>query len=120
MQGGKLVGVLGDEDTVTGFLLAGVGHRDAFGSNFLAVTSSEFVPNLSSAAQRSAEQHRDPGWRGFHGRGCVAAAAAVAAVVRGGGSRQVWGSQPNSAARTLDKGVLRWKGARRVGGASKH
>mmetsp|Transcript_3121 Transcript_3121/g.7314 ORF Transcript_3121/g.7314 Transcript_3121/m.7314 type:complete len:122 (-) Transcript_3121:28-393(-) len=33
----QLVAVIGDEDTVTGFLLAGVGHRDAEGSNFLVV-----------------------------------------------------------------------------------
>jgi V-type H+-transporting ATPase subunit F len=34
---GKLVGVIGDEDTVTGFLLAGVGHRTTEGANFLVV-----------------------------------------------------------------------------------
>ena len=34
---GKLVAVIGDEDTVTGFLLAGIGHRTAHGSNFLIV-----------------------------------------------------------------------------------
>ena len=39
-SGGKIVAVLGDEDTVTGFLLAGVGQRDVAGTNFLAVTSS--------------------------------------------------------------------------------
>ena len=33
--GGKLIAVIGDEDTVTGFLLAGVGHRNADGQNFL-------------------------------------------------------------------------------------
>eukprot|EP00529_Nitzschia_sp_RCC80_P035014 CAMPEP_0113454958 /NCGR_PEP_ID=MMETSP0014_2-20120614/8130_1 /TAXON_ID=2857 /ORGANISM="Nitzschia sp." /LENGTH=115 /DNA_ID=CAMNT_0000346377 /DNA_START=957 /DNA_END=1304 /DNA_ORIENTATION=+ /assembly_acc=CAM_ASM_000159 len=37
MEVGKLVAVIGDEDTVTGFLLAGVGHRTAQGSNFLIV-----------------------------------------------------------------------------------
>jgi len=37
MEVGKLIGVIGDEDTVTGFLLAGVGHRTAEGSNFLVV-----------------------------------------------------------------------------------
>mmetsp|Transcript_38131 Transcript_38131/g.46521 ORF Transcript_38131/g.46521 Transcript_38131/m.46521 type:complete len:119 (+) Transcript_38131:24-380(+) len=36
---GKLIAVIGDEDTVTGFLLAGVGHRTASGSNFLIVKS---------------------------------------------------------------------------------
>eukprot|EP00522_Entomoneis_paludosa_P017912 CAMPEP_0172439208 /NCGR_PEP_ID=MMETSP1065-20121228/272_1 /TAXON_ID=265537 /ORGANISM="Amphiprora paludosa, Strain CCMP125" /LENGTH=132 /DNA_ID=CAMNT_0013187857 /DNA_START=188 /DNA_END=586 /DNA_ORIENTATION=- len=34
---GKVVAVIGDEDTVTGFLLAGVGHRNADGANFLIV-----------------------------------------------------------------------------------
>lgn len=36
-EDGKLVGVIGDEDTVTGFLLAGVGHRTMEGANFLVV-----------------------------------------------------------------------------------
>mmetsp|Transcript_2359 Transcript_2359/g.3392 ORF Transcript_2359/g.3392 Transcript_2359/m.3392 type:complete len:118 (+) Transcript_2359:43-396(+) len=36
---GKLIGVIGDEDTVTGFLLAGVGERNARGTNFQVVTS---------------------------------------------------------------------------------
>lgn len=40
---GALIGVIGDEDTVTGFLLAGVGNMDARRkSNFLIVDSSEF------------------------------------------------------------------------------
>ena len=34
---GKLIAVIGDEDTVTGFVLAGVGHRNVEGSNFLVV-----------------------------------------------------------------------------------
>jgi hypothetical protein len=37
LSAGKLVGVIGDEDTVTGFLLAGVGHRTQEGANFLVV-----------------------------------------------------------------------------------
>ena len=36
-ESGKLIAVIGDEDTVTGFLLAGVGHRNAEGQNFLVV-----------------------------------------------------------------------------------
>jgi V-type H+-transporting ATPase subunit F len=35
MATGKLIGVIGDEDTVTGFLLAGVGARDVSGANFV-------------------------------------------------------------------------------------
>jgi V-type H+-transporting ATPase subunit F len=36
-EGGKLIAVIGDEDTVTGFLLAGVGHRTPESTNFLVV-----------------------------------------------------------------------------------
>ena len=36
----KVIGVIGDEDTVTGFLLAGVGQKDAKGTNFLVVGAS--------------------------------------------------------------------------------
>jgi V-type H+-transporting ATPase subunit F len=35
----KLIAVIGDEDTVTGFVLAGVGHRSGGQSNFLVVDS---------------------------------------------------------------------------------
>ncbi len=31
-----------DQDTVTGFLLAGIGHKDRSGTNFLVVDSSAF------------------------------------------------------------------------------
>jgi V-type H+-transporting ATPase subunit F len=37
MDTGKLISVIGDEDTVTGFILAGIGHRNAEGQNFLVV-----------------------------------------------------------------------------------
>mmetsp|Transcript_29426 Transcript_29426/g.64841 ORF Transcript_29426/g.64841 Transcript_29426/m.64841 type:complete len:116 (+) Transcript_29426:142-489(+) len=37
MDVGKLIAIIGDEDTVTGFLLAGVGHRTADATNFLIV-----------------------------------------------------------------------------------
>ena len=43
---GQLIGVIGDEDTVTGFMLAGVGHRDARGSNFLVVTKNTKVDQI--------------------------------------------------------------------------
>ncbi|KAI9922053.1 hypothetical protein PsorP6_000195 [Peronosclerospora sorghi] len=36
-DGTKLISVIGDEDTVTGFILAGIGHRTAEGTNFLVV-----------------------------------------------------------------------------------
>merc|ERR1719231_1366015 len=35
----RLIAVIGDEDTVTGFLLAGTGQRDAKGCNYLVVAS---------------------------------------------------------------------------------
>ena len=34
-----LIGIIGDEETVTGFLLAGIGERNENFSNFLKVTS---------------------------------------------------------------------------------
>ena len=36
---GKLIAVIGDEDTVTGFMLAGVGQKGVDGCNFLVVKS---------------------------------------------------------------------------------
>ena len=48
MTEGKLVAVIGDEDTVTGFLLAGVGHRTADSTNFLVVKPDTSVPVLES------------------------------------------------------------------------
>ena len=39
-DGSKVIGVIGDEDTVCGFLLAGVGQKDAKGTNFLVVGAS--------------------------------------------------------------------------------
>ena len=54
---GKLVAVIGDEDTVTGFLLAGVGQRDGTGTNFFTVTSrtkqTEIEENFKRIAARS-------------------------------------------------------------------
>jgi len=41
---GKLIAVIGDEDTVTGFVLAGVGQKSVEGCNFLVVTSGRFLP----------------------------------------------------------------------------
>ena len=37
MESTKLISVIGDEDTVTGFVLAGVGKRNSDGQNFLVV-----------------------------------------------------------------------------------
>ena len=34
-----LIGIIGDEETVTGFLLAGIGERNENSTNFLKVTS---------------------------------------------------------------------------------
>ncbi|KAL7440984.1 hypothetical protein ACHAXH_007953 [Discostella pseudostelligera] len=51
-EAGKLVAVIGDEDTVTGFLLAGVGHRTADSCNFLTVkqdTKPEVIENTLKA-----------------------------------------------------------------------
>eukprot|EP00518_Triparma_eleuthera_P016476 CAMPEP_0197571098 /NCGR_PEP_ID=MMETSP1320-20131121/41781_1 /TAXON_ID=91990 /ORGANISM="Bolidomonas sp., Strain RCC2347" /LENGTH=117 /DNA_ID=CAMNT_0043133581 /DNA_START=481 /DNA_END=834 /DNA_ORIENTATION=- len=46
---GKLVAVIGDEDTVTGFLLAGCGHRTAENQNFLVVDDSTAPDKVESA-----------------------------------------------------------------------
>ncbi|EED88654.1 v-type H+ transporting ATPase, partial [Thalassiosira pseudonana CCMP1335] len=45
---GKLVAVIGDEDTVTGFLLAGIGHRTADSTNFLIVKQDTPTPVIES------------------------------------------------------------------------
>ena len=41
MEDGKLICVIGDEDTVTGFVLAGIGHRTLEHQNFLIVKPGE-------------------------------------------------------------------------------
>jgi V-type H+-transporting ATPase subunit F len=41
---GKLVAIIGDEDTVVGFILAGVGHRTTEGQNFLIVKTDTEIP----------------------------------------------------------------------------
>uniref|UniRef100_A0A7S1VV45 V-type proton ATPase subunit F n=1 Tax=Grammatophora oceanica TaxID=210454 RepID=A0A7S1VV45_9STRA len=49
MEVGKLVAIIGDEDTVTGFLLAGVGHRTAEGANFLVVKQDTGLEQVEQA-----------------------------------------------------------------------
>lgn len=39
-ENNMLLGIIGDEETVTGFLLAGIGERNADSSNFMKVTST--------------------------------------------------------------------------------
>jgi V-type H+-transporting ATPase subunit F len=48
-ESGKLVAVIGDEDTVTGFVLAGVGHRNAEGENFLVVKADTEIGAIEDA-----------------------------------------------------------------------
>ena len=38
-ENSMLIGIIGDEETVTGFLLAGIGERNENSTNFLKVTS---------------------------------------------------------------------------------
>jgi vacuolar-type H+-ATPase subunit F/Vma7 len=46
--GGSLIAVIGDEDTATGFLLAGVGENDASaGPNYFVVDSSTSLNRFS-------------------------------------------------------------------------
>lgn len=42
-EGGFLIGIIGDEDTVTGFLLSGIGevNKSTKKRNYLVVTSSK-------------------------------------------------------------------------------
>ena len=46
---GQLVAVIGDEDTVTGFLLAGVGERSARGTNWLIVDKKTRLQDIEAA-----------------------------------------------------------------------
>jgi V-type H+-transporting ATPase subunit F len=59
-ESGKLVGVIGDEDTVTGFLLAGVGHRTLDGQNFLVVKADTDI-SVVEEAFRSLTNRSDVG-----------------------------------------------------------
>mmetsp|Transcript_9807 Transcript_9807/g.13714 ORF Transcript_9807/g.13714 Transcript_9807/m.13714 type:complete len:116 (-) Transcript_9807:314-661(-) len=52
MEVGKLVAVIGDEDTVTGFLLAGIGHRTAKDTNFLIVKQDTTLQQIEEAFQK--------------------------------------------------------------------
>ncbi len=49
---GKLIAIIGDEDTVTGFVLAGVGQKSVDGSNFLVVKTGtcQFLRRLPQHA----------------------------------------------------------------------
>ena len=57
MEVGKLVAVIGDEDTVTGFLLAGVGHRNAEGANFLIVKQDTELQQIEEAFQKLTDRN---------------------------------------------------------------
>lgn len=56
MEVGKLVAVIGDEDTVTGFLLAGVGHRNAEGANFLIVKQDTQLQQVEDAFHKLSQR----------------------------------------------------------------
>ncbi|CAM9599014.1 unnamed protein product [Laminaria digitata] len=51
-ESGKLIAIIGDEDTVTGFLLAGVGHRTVNTTNFLVVKNDTTVSQIEDAFNR--------------------------------------------------------------------
>ncbi|GAB5034131.1 v-type f subunit [Nannochloropsis oceanica] len=55
-EDGKLVAVIGDEDTVTGFLLAGVGHRTMEGANFLVVKNDTPASVVEEAFNRMVDR----------------------------------------------------------------
>ena len=56
MEAGKLIAVIGDEDTVTGFLLAGVGERTAEAANFLVVKNDTKIEAVEAAFRNFTER----------------------------------------------------------------
>ena len=64
---GKLIAVIGDDYTVTGFLLAGTGFRDVAGTNFLVVNSSALAPAYA-ASPLHAHAHAHTACRNAPGR----------------------------------------------------
>lgn len=53
IKGSLLVGVIGDEATVTGFLLTGIGERNKKGeANFLIVTKDTTLSQIETAFSR--------------------------------------------------------------------
>jgi V-type H+-transporting ATPase subunit F len=60
-ESGKLVAVIGDEDTVVGFVLAGVGHRTSEGQNFLIVKPGETELAVIEETFRSYSNREDIG-----------------------------------------------------------
>mmetsp|Transcript_20753 Transcript_20753/g.63121 ORF Transcript_20753/g.63121 Transcript_20753/m.63121 type:complete len:115 (-) Transcript_20753:158-502(-) len=53
---GKLVSCIGDEDTVTGFILAGCGHRTSTNSNFLVVRADTPLEAVEEAFRSFTER----------------------------------------------------------------
>lgn len=53
----KLIAVIGDEDTVTGFLLAGTGQRDAKGCNYLVVDNKTKRSQIEQAFNTMTTRH---------------------------------------------------------------
>ena len=55
-QKGKLIAVIGDEDTCVGFLLGGVGELNrARNPNYLVVSKSTAVSGITSSVNRGCE-----------------------------------------------------------------
>lgn len=55
-ENGKLVGIIGDEETVTGFVLAGIGHRTVEGQNFLVVKADTETTVIEDAFRKLTER----------------------------------------------------------------
>lgn len=53
---GKLIAIIGDEDTVTGFLLAGVGHRTVNTTNFLVVKQDTTVSTIEESFNKLSQR----------------------------------------------------------------
>ena len=57
VKGSLLVGIIGDEPTVTGFLLTGIGERNRKGeANFLVVTKETTQNQIETAFKKMLER----------------------------------------------------------------
>lgn len=52
-----MIAVLGDEDTVTGFLLSGIGQRDVSGANFFVVKKDTKQADVENAFKRISQRN---------------------------------------------------------------
>lgn len=58
-MGGQLIAAIADEATVTGLLLAGIGHKSAGQSNYLVVTDKTTRTQLEEAFEKFTKRRPD-------------------------------------------------------------